>query len=199
MTIDTQLVAQLRKETGAGIVDCKKALVESQGDLDQAKEWLRKHGMAKAGKKQDRQTGEGIVISYIHGNKKVGVLLTLLCETDFVARNEAFQELGNEITMHIAAMNPMYLDESQISEEEKSKQRDLFKEELTEQGKAQEMLEKIVEGKMAKYYKEVCVLNQPFIKDEDITIGELIAQKTAVLGEKIEIGRFVRYEITGSL
>ncbi len=194
--MSTQDVVKLRTMTGAGMLDCKKALDEAGGDLDKAAEILRKKGQAKAAKKSaERETKEGIVHSYIHANGKVGVLLELLCETDFVARNEVFKELAHDLAMQIAATDPLYIKPEDVPEEVIKKEKSMIKEEMADESKPADVLDKIVEGKMAKYYEEICLMNQLFIKDEDKTIADLINDKIASLGEKIEVGRFCRFSI----
>jgi len=192
----TEDIVKLREATGAGMLDCKKALDEAGGDMEKAMEILRVKGQVKAAKKSaERETKEGIVHAYIHANGKVGTMIELLCETDFVARNEVFQELAHDIAMQIAATEPLYLKPEDVPEEVIEKEKAMVREELADSGKPAEVIDKIVEGKMAKYYEELCLLNQPFIKDEDKTIGDHINEKIATLGEKIEIGKFCRFAI----
>lgn len=192
----TQEIIKLRSLTGAGMLDCKKALDEAGGDFDKATEILRKKGQAKAVKKSaERETKEGIVHTYIHANGKVGAMIELLCETDFVARNEIFRELAHDIAMQIAATEPLYLKPEDIPEDVLEKEKSMARDEMAGQSKPADILDKIVEGKMEKYYEEVCLLKQPFIKDEDRTIEDLINDKIATLGEKIEIGKFCRMAI----
>lgn len=193
--LDTKLITQLREKTGAGIVDVKAALEETNGDLTAAEELLRKKGIAKAGKKSDRVAGEGIVYSYIHAGGKVGVMVELRCETDFVARNEGFTQLAHSIALHIAAMNPLYLDESQVPAELVEKEREIYKEEMKESGKPEEIVNKIIDGKIAKFYTDVCVLKQAFIKDESMTIEDVIKHGIATMGENIQLKRFVRFHL----
>jgi elongation factor Ts len=193
---NTSIIIKLRELTGAGMMDCKQALDEANGDLDKAIEILRKKGAIKAAKKQsERQTKEGIVHAYVHSNNKVGVLLELLCETDFVARNEEFQNLAHDLAMQIAATNPLYLKPEDIPQEIIEKEKEMYLEEIRGQEKPPSVIDKIIAGKLEKYYEDVCLLKQPFIKDEDITIEELINQKIAKIGEKIEVGRFIRFAI----
>ncbi len=193
--IDAKLIASVREKTGAGIVDVKSALEEAGGDASKAEELLRKKGIIKAGKKSDRATGEGIVYSYIHGNKKVGVMVEVRCETDFVARNEAFTQLAHDIALHIAAMNPLYLEESAVPSELVEKEREFYKEEMKASGKPEEMMAKIIEGKLAKFYTDVCLLKQAFVKDETMTIEELVKSAIARMGENIQVKRFVRFHL----
>lgn len=193
--IDTKLIAQLREKTGAGVVDVKAALEEAGGDLTVAEEVLRKKGIAKAGKKSDRVAGEGIVYSYIHGNQKVGVLVELRCETDFVARTEGFVALAHDIALHIAAMNPLYLDEASVPQEVIDKEREIYRAEMAGSNKPEEIMTKIIEGKVAKFYTDACLLRQPFIKDETMTIEDVIKGGIAKMGENIQLKRFVRFHL----
>ncbi|KKU73943.1 MAG: Elongation factor Ts [Parcubacteria group bacterium GW2011_GWA2_47_26] len=191
--IDSKLVMQLRAQTGAGVLEAKHALEESGGDIEKAVEVLRKSGAIKAAKKSERATNEGLVHAYIHGGGKVGVLLELLCETDFVARNPEFENLAHDLAMQIAAANPLYVKSEDIPQEVVEKEKSIYSEEVAE--KPANIVDKIVEGKLEKWYSEVCLMNQPFIKDEDTTIGELIQSKIAKLGENIQVRRFVRYSL----
>lgn len=196
MTIDTKLITQLRNQTGAGIGDCREALEEAGGDITKAIELLRKRGSIKAAKKSaERTASEGLVGSYIHANGRIGVLVQINCETDFVARNEDFQALIKDVAMHIAAANPSYLSSGDVPEEELNKEREIYKEQLKNEGKPEDMMDKIIEGKIIKYYGDVCLLKQHFVKDDSITVEQLIEQAIAKLGEKIEIAKFSRYEI----
>lgn len=195
MSISAADVAKLRKMTGAGMMESKKALVETGGDIEKAIDELRKVGSAKAAKKSGRTTAEGRAHCYSHSTGKIGVIVEVLCETDFVARNEAFVEFCNDIAMHIAAMSPLYLSREDIPQEVVAKELEIIKDQLLQEGKPEEMLEKISEGKLNKYYSEMCLLEQRFIKDEDITIQELLEKKILSLGESIKINRFKRIEI----
>lgn len=177
------------------MVDIKKALVEAKGNEEKAIELLRKSGQAKAIKKSERTAGEGIVASYIHSNKRVGVMIKLLCETDFVARNSDFQELAKDICMHIAGMNPKFLKPEDVSSEIVNKEKEIWKEQLKNEGKPEVMFAKIMEGKEKKLREESALLTQPFVKNPDITVGELIAEKIGIIGENIQVGEFVRYEL----
>ncbi|MFA5211256.1 MAG: translation elongation factor Ts [Patescibacteria group bacterium] len=194
MSITAQDVAKLRSQTGAGMLDCKKALEENNGDFEKAIDWLRKKGAAKAAKRADKIAAEGKIFTYLHGGR-VGVMLELNSETDFVAKNEKFSLLGNDIAMHIAAMNPKYLSREDVTEEDLNRERAIYREQLVNEGKPAEMVEKILEGKMNKYYSENCLLEQDFIKDEDKKIGELLTAISGEIGEKITLRRFVRYEV----
>ena len=195
MEITAAMVKELRSQSGAGIMECKSALKETQGDLEEAITFLRKKGLAKADKKSDRQTSEGVIGSYIHQGGKVGVMLELNCETDFVANTPDFQILVKDIAMHIAAAKPRFASREEVTEEVLEKEREIFAHQAKESGKPENIIEKIVTGKMEKFYEENCVLEQPFIKDTNVTIGELIKQKIALLGENINIGQFSRFEI----
>ena len=177
------------------MMDCKNALEEAQGDFDKAIEWLRKRGAAKAAKRADKIAAEGKIFSYIHAGGTIGVLLELNSETDFVAKNDKFLGLGNDIAMHIAAMNPKYLSREEVPATDIEKEKDIYRAQLKAEGKPDTMIEKIIEGKMGKYYSEVCVLEQPFIKDEDQTIEKLLTLTSGEIGEKITLRRFARYEV----
>ena len=195
MTIDLELITKLRNQSGAGVADCKAALEESNGDIDKAVEILRKKGAKIAGKRSDKEASEGIIYAYIHANNKVGTLLELNCETDFVAKNEDFKNLAHDLAMQVTAANPLYLTPEDIPEEVLNKEKDLIKEELKESGKPDDIIEKITEGKLEKWYEDVCLLNQAYIKNEDITIAEYINEKIASMGEKISVGSFCRKQI----
>ncbi len=194
MTVTAQDVAKLRAQTGAGMLDCKKALEESAGDFEKAVDWLRTRGAAKAAKRADKVAAEGKIFSYVHGTR-VGVMLELNSETDFVAKNEKFLELGNDIALHIAAMNPKYLSRDEVKTEDLEREKTIYRDQLTAEGKPAEMIEKILEGKMGKYYAENCLLNQAFIKDEDKTIEQLLTTVSGEIGEKISLRRFARFEV----
>jgi len=189
--IGPQLVKQLREKTNAGMMDCKRALVESGGDLEKAEAILRTKGVAAASRKATRATKEGIVASYIHLQGKVGVLLEVNCETDFVARNENFREFVKDITLHIAAAHPLYVSRADVPGKLVEAEREIYKAQA--KGKSENVVEKMVEGKLDKYFSEVCLLEQGFIKNPDETIGDLVKAKIAELGENIVIRRFVRY------
>ena len=177
------------------MVDIKKALEQAEGNEEKAIELLRKSGQAKAVKKSERTAKEGIVASYIHSNSRVGVMVKLLCETDFVARNSDFQQLAKDICMHIAGMNPKFLKPEDVSSEIVDKEKEIWIEQLKNEGKPEAMLEKIIAGKEKKFREESALLTQSFVKNQDITVGELIAEKIGVIGENIQIGEFVRYEL----
>ena len=193
--VTSEMIKELREKTQVGILDCKKALVECDGDIEKAADFLRKKGLAKATKKMGRTASEGIISSYIHSNSKIGVLLELNCETDFVAKNADFQELSKDLCMQIAATNPLYIDVDNIPSEEIEREKEIYREQLKDSGKPENVLDKIVEGKLKKYYSEVCLLEQEYIKDSGVIIKELIKGKIATYGENISVGRFVRYQI----
>ena len=195
MEITAAMVKELRSQSGAGIMECKSALKETNGDVDAAITFLRKKGLAKADKKSDRQTGDGSIGSYIHAGSKLGVLVELNCETDFVANTPDFQELVRDIAMHIAAAKPRFATREEVTQEILDKEKEIAAHQAKESGKPENIIEKIVSGKMEKFYEETCVLEQPFIKDTNITVQDLIKQKIALLGENINIGKFVRFEI----
>ncbi len=195
MNVDAKLVKDLRERTGAGMMDCKKALVESKGDLDSAIEFLRKAGVTKAEKKSVRDANEGLIISYIHHGSKLGVLLDIGCETDFVARTEGFEELANNIAMQIAATNPIAISKDDLSSDLIDKERDIYTEQAKSTGKPDNVVKKIVDGKIEKFIEENCLINQSFIKDPDVKIGQLIQEAIAKLGENITINRFVRFAL----
>ncbi len=193
MSITAQDVQRLRSACSVGMMEAKKALSEAEGDFDKAVEILRKSGAAKAAKKADREMSQGRVHAYIHGEGRVGVLVEISSETDFVARNEAFVEFCNDVAMHIAAMSPLYLSREEVPANVIAKESDIVKEQNA--GKPEDVLEKIVEGKLEKYYEEVCLLDQKFIKDEDMTIAKLVEGKILSIGENMKIKRFSRFEL----
>ena len=192
MTITAQMVKELRDKTGAGMMDCKKALSECTGNEEKAVAWLREKGLAKAQKKAGRSTSEGWIGSYIHSNGKIGVMVELLCETDFVARNEQFQNLAKDLAMQVAATNPLCLSPEDIPQDVLDKEKAIYANQVKEEGKPAHIAEKIVEGRVKKFYKEVCLLEQPFIKDDSVTVNQLVTNLIAVLGENIQVGRFSR-------
>ena len=195
MKIDAKLVMELRQKTGAGMMDCKKALVEAKGDLDSAVDFLRKAGIAKAEKKSSRAANEGIVFSYIHHGSKLGVLVELCCETDFVAKTEGFNDLAASIAMQVAASNPIAIDESGISQEILAKEKEIFLEQAKSSGKPDNVIEKIVDGKLNKFMEDNCLVHQSFVKNPDMTISQLVQEAVAKLGENITINRFVRFAL----
>ncbi|MBV8330279.1 MAG: translation elongation factor Ts [Verrucomicrobia bacterium] len=191
--VNPALVKQLRDKTNAGMMDCKKALVESAGDLTKAEEILRKKGIAGASKKASRSAKEGVIASYIHLHGKVGVLVEINCETDFVAKNENFRDFVKDITLHIAAAHPLYVSREQVPAEVLEREREIYRAQVV--GKPPNVVEKIVDGKLEKYYSTVCLLDQAFIKNPDQTINDLVALKIAEIGENIVIRRFTRYAV----
>jgi elongation factor Ts len=197
ITRDIEQVKELREKTGAGVLECKKALAETQGDLAKAVEHLRKKGMASAEKKSGRSTREGLIGTYIHAGDKLGVLIEVNCETDFVARTEEFRGLVKELAMHVAAADPSprYIQQQDVPKEIVDKERQIYLAQAKESGKPEKAWDKIVEGKLAKFLSEVCLLEQPFIKDQDTTVKQLLVQKIAQLGENITIRRFTRYRV----
>ena len=195
MEIPAKLVKELRERTGAGFSDCRAALVEANGNIEKAIDVLRKKGQAAAAKKAQREATEGLVGSYIHAGGKIGVLVELNCESDFVARTDAFQQLSHDIAMHIAALDPRYVRREEVTPEMLEKERDIYKAQALATGKPDAVVEKIVNGKMEKFYEENCLYEQHYIKDESVTIGEMIAQAIAKLGENISIRRFVRFKV----
>lgn len=195
MDIDTDQLLKLREMTGAGMLDAKKALEEADGDMDAAAEVLRKKGIAQAKKKAGRETGEGLVHSYIHNNGKLGAMVEVMCETDFVARNEVFQDFCHDLAMHISAADPLYVSRDDVPEEVVDKQEEMIREETDLEGKPDDVIDQIIEGKLNKYFQQVVLMEQPFIKDEDLTIEELVKEKISTLGENINIARFCRFSI----
>jgi elongation factor Ts len=191
--VNPTLVKQLRDKTNAGMMDCKRALVESDGDLSKAEDILRKRGIASASKKASRSAKEGVVASYIHLQGKVGVLVEINCETDFVAKNENFRDFVKDITLHIAAAHPLYVSRDQVPVESIEREREIYRAQVT--GKPTNIVEKIVEGKIDKFFGSICLLDQAFIKNSDQTIKELVSLKIAELGENIVIRRFARYAV----
>lgn len=191
--IDAKTVAQLREMSGAGMMDAKKALEEVNGNLEQAMEILRKKGLAKAAKKAlERTAAEGVIEAYVHANGKVAVLVEVNCETDFVARTDGFKELAHDLALQIAASDPLYVRREEVPAELVEKEKDIARAELAEQKKPAEVIEKIVVGKLDKYFGDICLLEQPFIKDDSMKVSDLIANASAKIGEKIEVKRFVR-------
>ncbi len=190
-----ELVKQLREATGVSLMECKNALQEAEGDFDKAFEILRKKGIAKADKKSERTTGAGRVDAYVHPGNRVGVLIDLRCETDFVARNEVFGELARELGMQVAAMRPRYVSIDEVPEEVVAEERAIFEASLADQKKPKEMLDKIIEGKLGKRYEEICLLEQPFIKDQDMKVRDVVKNYISKLGENIVVKRFSRFEL----
>ena len=193
--ITAALVKELRERTGAGMMDCKKALAATEGDMDKAIDFLREKGLAAAAKKAGRIAAEGLVESYIHGGGRIGVLVEVNCETDFVAKTDAFKSLVKDIAMHIAAANPSYLRREEVPAAELEHEKMVLSEQARNEGKPEKIIEKMVSGRIEKYYKEVCLLEQPFVKDPDKTISDLITESIAKIGENISIRRFTRYQL----
>src|ERR1700743_319296 len=193
--IDAKLVKELREKSGAPMGDCLKALQESKGDMEEAFVILRKRGMASAQKKASRTTNEGAVGTYIHAGGKIGVLLEVNCESDFVARTDDFQKLCHGIAMHIAALDPRFLRREEVTQEILDREREIYKDQAKQTGKPEPVIEKIVNGKMEKFYEENCLYEQHYIKDESVTIGEMITQAIAKLGENVSVRRFVRFKV----
>jgi elongation factor Ts len=193
--ITAQLVKQLRERTGAGMMECKSALTEAQGDLVEAETVLRKRGIASAAKKATRATRQGLIASYIHPGSQLGVLVEVNCESDFVARTEEFQQLVHDIAMQVAAADPQFIRREDVTEDVLAKERDIQKARALAEGKPEKIADKIVEGRMSKFYEEICLLDQPFIKENTFTIGQLIATKIAKTGENITVARFTRFKL----
>ncbi|KXK16048.1 MAG: elongation factor Ts [Chloroflexi bacterium OLB14] len=195
MEITTEMIKQLRGATNAPMLDCRKALQEANGDFDKAVDWLREKGMATAAKRADREASNGVVELYSHGNGRVGVMVELNCETDFVARNEQFRNLAHEIALQIAASSPKYINADEIPAAEIEHERGIARARAKEEGKPDNVLEKIVEGRIEKYKDEVCLLRQAYIRDESVNIEKLILQNVAAIGEAIVVRRFQRWEL----
>ncbi|MBM3284542.1 MAG: translation elongation factor Ts [Candidatus Aminicenantes bacterium] len=195
MEISAEMVKELRQRTGIGVMECKEALEESQGDIAKAIALLRKKGYARAKDKMSRETTQGLVQSYIHLDGKLGVLVEVNCESDFVARNDEFKELARNIAMQIAASSPRYVSPSEIPAGELEEEKEIIRAQLKDMKKPPEIIEKIVEGKMKKFYEEVCLLHQPYIRDDKITVQQLIASHIAKIGENIRVRRFARFEL----
>lgn len=195
MTISASLVKELREKTSAGMMDCKKALQETEGNFDKAVEWLRVKGLSKAAKKAGRIAAEGTVASYIHAGGRIGVLVEINSETDFVARNEEFQKFVGDIAMHIAAMAPSYVTPDDIPQEDRDKEREVLKNKALEEGKKAEFLDKILDGQMSKWAAETCLMGQKFVKNPDLTVEKYLQEVIARIGENIVIRRFTRFEL----
>ena len=195
MSIDAKLVKKLRDKTSAGMMDCKKALVESEGDFEKAVDHLRKSGIAKAEKKGIRETKDGLVHSYIHAGGQLGVLLEINCETDFVAKTEGFSDLAHNLSMQIAATNPLAIDREYVSESILKREKDIYIEQAKSSGKPDDIIEKMVNGRLNKFYQENCLMEQVFIKDPDKRVQDLVTESIAMLGENISISRYIRFAI----
>ncbi|MCM3128745.1 MULTISPECIES: translation elongation factor Ts [unclassified Paenibacillus] len=195
MAVDAKLVKELREKTGAGMLDCKKALEEANNDVTKATEILREKGLAAAANKAGRVATEGVVQSYIHAGGRIGVLVEVNCETDFVAMTDQFKEFARDIAMHIAASSPRYVTREEVPQEELEKEKEILKAQALNEGKPEKIVEKMVEGRIGKYYEEFCLLEQSFVKNPDLTIQQLLNEKISTIGENISIRRFVRYEL----
>lgn len=195
MEITAGLVKELRERTGAGMMDCKKALVECSGNIEKAIDELRTKGLAKAAKKAGRVASEGVVVSYIHGKGRIGVLVEVNCETDFVGNTDEFRALAYDIAMQVAASNPDYLSREEVPEDDLNREREILRAQALEEGKPEKVIEKMVEGRIEKFFKEHCLLEQAFIKDPDKTVQQLIHENVAKIGENISVRRFNRYEV----
>jgi len=195
MEITASMVKDLRESTGAGMMDCKKALVETSGNMDKAVEFLREKGLSAAAKKSSRIAAEGIVDSYIHGNGRIGVLVEVNIETDFAAKNEDFKNFVHDIALQIAAYNPMYIKKEEVPMEELNKEKEILRAQALNEGKPEKIVDKMVEGRIEKYFKEVCLLEMAFVKDPDKTVQQLLTEQIATIGENISIRRFVRFEM----
>ena len=193
--ITASMVKELRTRTGVGMMDCKKALTEANGDMEKAVDILREKGLSKAAKKAGRIAAEGIVGSYIHGNGRIGVLVEVNCETDFVAQTEGFHALVKDIAMQIAAANPLYVSREEVPADVISHEKEVYRQEALNAGKPEKIVDRMVEGRIEKYFKEVCLLDQPFIKDGDKTINDVVLEATVKMGEKVSIRRFTRYQL----
>jgi len=194
MAVTALMVKEIRALTGAGMMDCKKALTETDGNIDEAVKLLREKGLAKAAKKAGRLASEGLISSYIHGGR-IGVMVEINSETDFVAKNEEFQQFGKDVAMHIAAANPLYVKREEVPTAFIDAEKEVLKNQALNEGKPEKIIEKMVEGRIAKYYKEICLLEQPFVKNGDVTIEELLNSLIAKIGENLSIRRFSRFEV----
>ncbi len=199
MDITAELVKRLREKTGVGLMDCKEALKHASGDMEKAIEFLREKGLAKIQKRVGKIASEGLIASYIHTGGKIGVMVEVNCETDFVANTKEFQEFVKDIAMQITASNPLYIQREDIPEEVKTKEKNIYIKQALESGKSEKIVDKIAEGKMEKFYQEVCLMEQSFIKNPDITVKELLEELVVKLGEKIVIRRFVRFQLGETL
>ena len=198
MSIDARLVKSLRDKTGAGMMDCKRALLESDGDIENAIDYLRKSGITKAEKKGLRETKEGVIYSYIHAGGRLGVLIELNCETDFVAKTDGFKELAHNVSMQIAATNPIAIDKDFVDKKVISKEKEIYTEQAKSEGKPDSIIEKMVEGRIQKFFQESCLMQQTYIKDSDKKVIDLFNETIATLGENISINRFSRFSIGDS-
>jgi elongation factor Ts len=197
MAIPAERVKELREKTGAGMMDCKKALSEVGGDIERAIDYLRQKGLSDAAKRTGRTASEGVIGSYIHPGGKIGVLVEVNCESDFVARTEEFQTLVKDLAMHVAASNPMYLRREDVPEDVTAREKTIYDAQAKEGGKPEKIVERIVQGKLEKFFQEVCLLEQPFVKDPDLSVHQLVSAMVARLGENIVVRRFQRYQLGG--
>ena len=195
MEITAMMVKELREKTGAGMMDCKKALSEAEGDFEKAVDLLREKGIAKAASKEGRTTAEGIIATYIHYGDKLGTMVEINCETDFVARTDKFKEFGRDIAMHIAASAPLVIERKEVDEALLKKEREIYRQQALNEGKPEKIIDKIVDGKVEKYFSEVALTEQPFVKDNDKTVGEYVKQMIGAIGENIKIKRFARFRL----
>ncbi|MBZ0115055.1 MAG: translation elongation factor Ts [Thermoanaerobaculia bacterium] len=195
MSVTPKLIKELRERTGAGMLDCKNTLTETNGDIEKAIDLLRTKGLAKAAKKAGRIASEGIVSSYIHAGGKIGVLLEVNCETDFVARTDDFQDLVRDIAMHIAAVDPRFIRKEEVTDDVLERERTIFREQALAEGKPAAVVDRIVEGKIGKFYGESVLLEQPFVKNPDVIVGQMVAEKIAKIGENIQVRRFARFKL----
>jgi elongation factor Ts len=196
--ITAQMVKELRQATGAGVLDCKEALQASEGDFDRAATYLREKGLAAAAKRAEREADEGLIGSYIHAGSKVAALVELNCETDFVARTDEFQELAHDLAMQVVAAKPLYLNRTDVPQAVVEQEMSVYHAQMADSGKPAQIIERIVQGKLDKFYEEVVLLEQPFIKDPSVTVGEMVQQKNALLGENLVVRRFARFEVGGA-
>ena len=195
--ISAKMVKELREATGAGVLDCKKALEEFDGDFDKAATYLREKGKAAAAKRATREADEGLIGSYIHAGSRIGALVEVNCETDFVARTDQFRALAHDLAMQVVAAKPLYLTRDDVPQDVLEKEKAIYRAQVADSGKPDHILDRIVEGKLAKFYEEVCLMDQPFIKDSALTVSELVEQTNALVGENIVVRRFARFEIGG--
>ncbi len=193
--INVSLIKQLRDQTGAGMMDCKKALTENDGNIEAALAWLRENGILKAAKKSSRVAAEGVCLAYIHGGGRVGVLIEVNIETDFAAKNEDFLQFAKDCAMQVAALNPRWVSREDVSQEAMDKEREILRNTALNEGKPEQIVEKIVNGKMDKFYEENCLLDMPFVKDDSKTVGQYMQEMIAKIGENIKVRRFTRYEV----
>jgi elongation factor Ts len=197
MAITAGMVKELREKTGAGMMDCKKALSETDGDLEKAIDYLRQKGLSDAAKRTGRTASEGVIGSYIHPGGKIGVLVEINCESDFVARTGEFQALVKDLAMHVAASNPLYLRREDVPEEVMAREKNIYEAQAKEGGKPERIVERIVQGKLEKFFQEVCLLEQPFVKEPDMSVSQLVSSVAAKLGENVAVRRFQRYQLGG--